>query len=96
MSNVEVRGVLLNYHMNNVELPVEVLKKNTVGRKNKTVVSKKNTFDVELPEAARKFAFGVVFDVEVPSVLLNDNMNNFDVPGVVIKKNTVEKKKEYL
>ena len=47
-------------------------------------------------KAARKFALGVVYDVEVPGVLLNDNMNNFDVPGVVIKKNTVEKKKEYL
>ena len=37
-------------------------------------------------EAARKFALGVLSDVEVTGVLLNDKMNNFEVPILVIKR----------
>ena len=45
-------------------------------------------------EAARKFALGVASDVEVPGVLLNDRMNNVEVPVVVPKKKTVGRKKK--
>ena len=45
-------------------------------------------------EATRKFALGVVSDVEVPGVLLNDKVNNFEVPGVVLKKNNVGRNKK--
>ena len=37
-------------------------------------------------KAARKFALGVVYDVEVPGVLLNDKMNNVDVPDMGLNK----------
>ena len=33
-------------------------------------------------------------DVEVPGVLLNDNINNVDVPYLVLNKKTVGKKKK--
>ena len=66
-----------------------------MGRKNKTVVRKKKTCGVDVPEAARKFAFGVVSDVEVPGVLLIGMINNVDVPVLVLKKNTMESKKKF-
>ena len=40
-------------------------------------------------KAARKFALGVVSDVGVPSVFLNDNINNVEVPVVMTNKKTV-------
>ena len=86
MSDVEVPGVFLNDIMNNVQGLVVVPNKKTVGRKN-------NTCDVEVHEADRRFAFGVVSDVEVPGVSLNDKTNNVDVPVVVLKKKTVGRKK---
>ena len=46
-------------------------------------------------KAARKFDLGIVSGVEVPSVLLNDNMDNVEVPVVVLKKNTVVRVKKY-
>ena len=63
-----------------------VLNKKNVGMNQNNVGRKKNTCDVEVPAAARKLAFGVVSDMEVPGVLLNDNMNNVDVPVAVMKK----------
>ena len=65
-----------------------------MGRKNKTVVRKKKTCGVDIPEADRKFAFGVVSNVEVPGVLLIGMINNVDVPVLVLKKNTMESKKK--
>ena len=94
VSDVEVPGVFLNDIMNNVQVPVVVMKNNTVGRKKNNVARKKNTCDIQVPDAARKFAFGVVSDVEVPGVLLNDNINNVDVPYLVLNKKTVGKKKK--
>ena len=83
VSYVRLPGVLLNDKIDNVEVPVVVLKKNTLS-------SNKNTCDVDVHEAPRKFDFGVVPDVEVPNVLLNDEMNSVDVTIVVLKKkNTV-------
>ena len=82
----EAARKLLNDKMNNVQGLVVVPNKKTVGRKN-------NTCDVEVHEADRRFAFGVVSDVEVPGVSLNDKTNNVDVPVVVLKKKTVGRKK---
>ena len=39
----------MNDKMNNVEVPVVVLKKKTVGRKKNTVGMKKKTFDIKVP-----------------------------------------------
>ena len=86
VSDVEIPSVLLNDNMNNVEVTGVVLNKKTLWRKKKTC-------DAEVPEAARKFAFGVVSDVEVPGVLLYDKMNICDVPVVVTRKNTVGRTK---
>ena len=79
VSDVGVPSVLSNCHMNNAEVPVVVLKKNTV-------VGKNNNCDIEVPEASRKSAYGVVPDVGVPGVLLNDKMNNVDVPDMGLNK----------
>ena len=54
---------------------------------------KKKTCDVDVPEAARRLAFGVVSDVKLPGVLLIANMNNVDVSVLVMKKNTMGMKK---
>ena len=86
VSDVEVPGVLLIGKMNNVEVPDAGMNKKTVGSKNKTVEGKNKTCGVDVPEAARKFAFGVVSDVEVPGVLLIGKMNNVEIPDVGMKK----------
>ena len=79
--------------MNNVEVPDMGLNKYTVGSKKNDVGRKKRTCDVDVPEAARKLAFGVVSDVKLPGVLLIANMNNFDVPVLVLNNNTMGRKK---
>ena len=58
----ESENPLLNDRMNNVEVHVVVPKKKTVALKKNTVGSKKKTCDVEVPDSARKLAFGVVSD----------------------------------
>ena len=47
MSDVEVTGVFFNDKINSVDIPVVVLKNNTLWRK-------KNTCDVEVPKDDRK------------------------------------------
>ena len=85
--------MLFNDKMNNVEVPDMGLNKYTVGSKKNDVGRKKRTCDVDVPEAARKLAFGVVSDVKLPGVLLIANMNNFDVPVLVLNNNTMGRKK---
>ena len=45
-----------------------------------------NTCGVDVNEATKKFAFGVVSDVEVPGVFLIGKMNNVEVPDVDMNK----------
>ena len=89
MYDEEVPVILLNDRMNNVEVHVVVPKKKTVALKKNTLGSKKKTCDVEVPDSARKLAFGVVSDAEVPGVLSNEKRDNAYVPVVVLKKRTV-------
>ena len=44
-------------------------------------------------EAAQKFALGTVSDVEVTGVFFNDKINSVDIPVVVLKNNTLWRKK---
>ena len=78
--------------------------KETIVEKNNPVTSEKTTAETTTTtmymmnslirsqqarhEANRKFTLGVVSYVDVPGVLLNDQMNIFKVPSVVLKKNT--------
>ena len=93
LSDVEIPGILLSDIMNTVELPGVVLNKKTLGRDKKTVTRKENTCDVEVPEDARKFAFGVVSNVEVSGVFLNNKTNDVDAPVVVLKKKNMGRKR---
>ena len=76
---------MLNDKINDVELPVLLLKKNIVGRK-------KNDSDVEVPEAARKLDFRIVSYLEITGLLLNDKMDNVHAPVVVLKKKNIGSK----
>ena len=93
MSYAEVPGLLLNDKINIVEVPDVGLNKKTVGRKKKTVGVNKKTCDVDVIKANRKFAFGVVSDVDVPGVLLIGKMNIIDVHVLVMYQNTMGNKK---
>ena len=82
MSDVEVPGVLLIGNMNNVDVPVLVLKKNTME-------SKKKVFDAELPGVG-------IHDVELPAVGLKNKIYDVEVPDVGMRINmspTAKKRK---
>ena len=62
-------------------------------RNKKIVAGNKKTCGVDVTEANKTFAFGVVSDVEVPGVLLIDKMNNVDVSVLVLNNNIMGKKR---